>query len=116
MSKELDALEDLFDGYIETDDYVRAKYGYTPNKERANYELIKSALERLKKVETENAELKKLEKALEIVKKYSIEYCASMVNMENYQHYLESFLCSGGIIATEEEFNLLKKMREEKQI
>lgn len=83
-------------------------------------------LEALKKLTSKLSTIERLEhsneihivvsalKAWEIIKKYSIEYCASMVHMENYQHYLESFLCSGGIIAAETEFNLLKEMLEEK--
>lgn len=106
MNKELEALEDLWEGYIETTDYCRFKYGLTHDKEKANFELIKSALERKEK----------LEKAWEITKNSSINFHL-IKDSENYNRYIEKcFLIAGKLETwlTETEFNLLKEMLEEK--
>lgn len=90
MTKELEALE-----------FIKLDYGVEPK----GYELIKSALERLEK----------LEKALRIVIKKNVEFQSLIlaITFNRIGEYNNGLL--DGYKLTKEEYNLLKEMMEEQR-
>lgn len=116
MNKELEDLKNAFVSHCRElkckEDYIKV----CKNK----FDKIGADFEHKDQLETENAGLKarneKLEKVWEIVKKYGLQHCDYAISFSNYESYKEEWRFDNAKKhLTKTEFNLLKKILEEKK-